>query len=40
MLSSIDFKKMLAQARSQHGESLLELSHRTAVLVIFLRHFG
>jgi len=37
---SIDFKKLLLQLHTQHGESILELSHRAPVLLIFLRHFG
>jgi hypothetical protein len=30
----------LAAAQTQRGESLLELSKRAPLLVIFLRHFG
>jgi hypothetical protein len=30
----------LAAARTQHGESLLELSERGPLLLVFLRHFG
>jgi hypothetical protein len=30
----------LASARDQNGISLADLSRRSAVLVIFLRHFG
>jgi hypothetical protein len=30
----------LGEARTQHGRSLLELSERQPLLIIFLRHFG
>jgi len=30
----------LREAQTQHGDSLLELSRRTRVLLIFLRHLG
>jgi hypothetical protein len=30
----------LADARTQHGESLLALSDRSPLLLVFLRHFG
>jgi hypothetical protein len=35
-----EFSKAIADARDQHGRSLLELSEQAPTLVIFLRHFG
>jgi hypothetical protein len=33
-------KEILQNYKSQTGESLLELSNQSPVLLIFLRHFG
>lgn len=30
----------LETTKTQHGESLLDLSNRSPVLLVFLRHFG
>jgi len=30
----------LAEARTQHGETLLDLSNRNPLLLVFLRHLG
>lgn len=34
------FEEALKSQVSQKGESLSEMSHRSPVLVVFLRHFG
>jgi peroxiredoxin len=36
----MDVREAMAQARTARGESLLEMSRRGAVLVVFLRHLG
>ncbi|HJV89223.1 MAG TPA: SelL-related redox protein [Holophagaceae bacterium] len=33
-------RQALEEAITQHGENLSELSHRSPVLIVFLRHFG
>lgn len=35
-----DLKQLLAQARTQDGQSLAELSDRSPVMIVFLRHTG
>ena len=36
----VDFKELLSRARTQAGESLLEMSNRSPVMIVFLRHTG
>ena len=38
--SASDIAAALAEARTQTGQTLAELSERTPLLLIFLRHFG
>jgi peroxiredoxin len=38
--ASPEVQRMAMRARTQHGESLLAMSQKSPVMVVFLRHFG
>ncbi len=38
--TGVDFKDLLSQARTQTGDSLLAMSNRSPVMIVFLRHTG
>ena len=39
-VASPEIQRMALEARTQYGDSVLSLSHREPVLLVFLRHFG